>query len=69
MTEQSFFTIGQLAERYREPQWRVRRAVDSLKTAVPRAGQYRLVPAEALPELAAELTQTDTPAGTSPCRE
>lgn len=50
-----FFTVGQLAERYGQPEWKVRSAVDSLTPAVPRAGQYRLVPAESLPALAAKL--------------
>jgi hypothetical protein len=60
MTQKSFFTVGQLADRFNEPQWKVRRAVDSLDTEVPRAGQYRLVPAEMLPAIGAKLHPSHT---------
>ena len=46
MTQRSFLTIGQLAEQLQEPVWRVRRAADSVAPNLPRAGLYRLVPAE-----------------------
>jgi len=50
-----FLTIGQLAEHFREPEWKVRRAVDSLAVAVPRAGLYRLVPVELLDDVSRRL--------------
>jgi hypothetical protein len=55
MTQQSFFTIGQLAEHCHEPEWKIRRVVDSLESEVPRAGQYRLVPCDLLPAINAKL--------------
>lgn len=60
MTQKSFFTVGQLADRLHEPEWKVRRAVDSLDTEIPRAGQYRLVPSEMLPEIDAKLHPSHT---------
>jgi hypothetical protein len=48
-------TIGEIAKFYGQPDWRVRRAVDSLDADIPRAGRYRLVPCELLPALGAEM--------------
>ena len=50
-----FFTIGQIAEHYHEPEWRIRRIVDSLGAEIPRAGLYRLVPRSMLAEIGAKL--------------
>ena len=52
---QRFYTIGQLAEQFHEPEWKLRRIIDSLGVGVPRAGQYRLVPASLLPSIEAKL--------------
>jgi len=48
-------TVGQLAEMFGLPTWKVRRAVDSLGGDIPRAGMYRMVPRARLGELAVAL--------------
>jgi hypothetical protein len=53
----SHFTIGQLAERFGAAAWQVRRAVDGLGIAVPRAGLYRLVPHDQLGAVERELVR------------
>ncbi len=55
MSKSGVFTVGQLAERFHEPVWKVRRIVDGLGIAVPRAGNYRLVPECLLGELEKRL--------------
>jgi hypothetical protein len=55
---QPFLTIGQLAEHYHEPEWKIRRLVDSLESNIPRAGQYRLVPRDLLPAITERLQST-----------
>jgi len=55
MPKEIHLTVGQLAERFQQPDWRIRRVVDGLDADVPRAGQYRLVPHSMLPDLEAEL--------------
>lgn len=55
MEEATHFTIPQLAQRFEVPAWKVRRVVDSLNGAVPRAGLYRLVPGEMLGKITSEL--------------
>ena len=48
-------TIGEVANIFALPTWKVRRAVDSLGVEIPRAGLYRLVPRDVLGKLAVEL--------------
>ena len=55
------FTIGELAKRLNEPEWRVRRIVDALGVHIPRAGLYRLVPAELLPQIEEALRADQAP--------
>ena len=55
MANPSPLTVGQVAELFGAPQWRVRRVVDTLSPEVARAGRYRLIPREALAEIAARL--------------
>ena len=51
----TFYTIGQVAREFNAPEWRIRRIVDSLAADIPRAGLYRLVPADLLAEIASRL--------------
>lgn len=50
-------TIPQIAARLGQPDWLVRRVVDALPEPVPRAGQYRLVPAGRVDEIARAIEQ------------
>jgi hypothetical protein len=50
-------TVGQVASIFGAPTWRVRRVVDALDSAVPRAGQYRLIPRTMLADIGAKLQQ------------
>jgi hypothetical protein len=59
MTSQSHLTIGQIADIYGVPGWKIRRVVDSLGVDIPRVGLYRLVPRELLGMIAAELQAQD----------
>lgn len=54
---ETLLTIPQLAAKLGQPVWLVRRVVDSLSDPVPRAGQYRLVPASRLDEIARAIEQ------------
>ncbi len=45
-----YFTVGDLARKFHQPVWKVRRAVDRIN-GIPRAGLYRLVPADRLGEV------------------
>jgi hypothetical protein len=54
---QPFFTIGELAEHYHEPEWKIRRVVDAIDPHVARAGQYRLVPHDLLAAIGDKLQQ------------
>lgn len=55
MSETSHLTIGDIAEFYGEPDWKIRRIVDSLPDAIPRAGRYRLIPRDILPKIGVVL--------------
>ena len=55
MAQPKFLTIGQLADELQQPEWKVRRIVDSLGQDIPRAGLYRLVPRSLIPTVAASL--------------
>ena len=48
-------TVGEIAAFYGLPDWKIRRAVDSLYAEIPRAGRYRLIPRELLGAVAMEL--------------
>jgi hypothetical protein len=48
-------TVGQVAEIYGVPDWKIRRVVDSLDCEIPRAGLYRLIPRNLLGVVAVEL--------------
>ncbi len=50
-----YWTIGQLAQHFGEPHWRVRRVVDAINAELPRAGLYRLVPANLVAEVGQRL--------------
>lgn len=50
-------TVGQLADLFGLPTWKIRRAVDSLDGEIPRVGLYRLVPRVRLGELALALNE------------
>jgi hypothetical protein len=59
-------TTGQVAEIYGKPDWLIRRVVDGLSIDIPRAGQYRLIPREALGRIGAELDKRSTRAKREP---
>ncbi len=48
-------TVGQVADFFQTPAWRIRRIVDTIGDEVPRAGLYRLIPRSMLPAIAARL--------------
>ena len=49
------YTIGEIANLFGLPDWKIRRAVDGLGQEIPRAAGYRLVPRSVLPLLTLEL--------------
>jgi hypothetical protein len=55
MTARTLFTTGELHAELGVPDHALRRAIDALGVPVPRAGLYRLLPAELLDALKAEL--------------
>ena len=55
MSQSSLLTVGEVAEIYGLPAWKIRRAVDALDVEIPRAGGYRLIPRDLLGVIAAEL--------------
>jgi hypothetical protein len=57
METKRYLTTGQIAATVGAPPWAVRRAIDGLGVAIPRAGQYRLLPAALLPAVEAALTK------------
>jgi hypothetical protein len=57
MITKTHLTIGQIAEIYSVPSWKIRRVVDSLGATIPRFGQYRSVPRELLGVIAAKLQE------------
>jgi len=54
-TMKSFLTVGEIAVIFAAPAWKIRQVVDSLGTEIQRAGLYRMIPREALPEIAAKI--------------
>ena len=57
-----FYTIGDLARRFRQSNQKIRRIVDSLGGGVPRAGLYRLVPESMVDEISKRLQSDSKPA-------
>ena len=57
MTKTQFLTIGELAKRFRRPEWKIRRVVDSLNCDVPRIGLYRVIPVDLLPAIIERLRE------------
>ena len=55
MIRQTHLTVGQIADIYQVPAWKIRRVVDSLDVEVERVGLYRVVPRDALTQIGAEL--------------
>ncbi len=55
MSSKPLLTVGEVSRLLSVPEWKIRRAVDSLEIEIPRAGNYRLIPREELVPLAAEL--------------
>ncbi len=55
MINRTHLTIGQIAEIYGAPAWKIRRVVDSISADIPRIGLYRCVPRDLLGAIAAEL--------------
>ena len=55
MSAKMYFTIGEVADLYGIPEWKIRRVVDALDDNIPRAGRYRLVPRGTLATLTLEL--------------
>ncbi|HYT89198.1 MAG TPA: hypothetical protein VEL76_10855 [Gemmataceae bacterium] len=55
MTTPTHFTTGRLAAELGVAAWQLRRVIDALGLPVPRAGLYRLFPADRIDELKAEL--------------
>ncbi len=54
---QEFLTIGQLAKRFDQPEWKIRRIVDAVSGEVPRFGLYRAVPVALLPKIIERLAR------------
>jgi len=55
LPDRSHLTTGDLAVHFGASAWQIRRAVDALESPVLRAGLYRLVPRDLLPQVEAEL--------------
>jgi hypothetical protein len=52
----TYLTTSEIAERFPGVAgWQVRRTLDAMDLDIPRAGLYRLVPEELLPQVEAEL--------------
>jgi hypothetical protein len=51
MQNLSHLTIGDIADFYGEPDWKIRRIVDALPDDIPRAGRYRLIPRGLIPKI------------------
>jgi hypothetical protein len=55
LPDSAHLTTGDLTAHFGVAAWQIRRAVDALGLAIPRAGLYRLVPRDLLPQIEAEL--------------
>ena len=56
----SHLTVGQVAEIFQAPEWKIRRIVDSLEIEIPRAGGYRLIARSMLALIGARLQEPQT---------
>jgi len=56
----SHLTVGQVAEIFQAPEWKIRRIVDSLGVQIPRAGGYRLIARSLLAAIGAKLQEPQT---------
>ena len=52
---ETHLTVGQVAQFFNVPTWRIRRIVDGLNVELPRAGNYRLIPRSLLGQIALKL--------------
>jgi hypothetical protein len=57
MRDNRTLTTGEIARLVGEPLWRVRRVIDFMGLEIQRAGQYRLVPADLLPQIKDALSK------------
>ncbi|MBT6155798.1 MAG: hypothetical protein HOK71_12085 [Planctomycetaceae bacterium] len=57
MSIKTHYTVGEVAELYGIPNWKIRRVADSLGDTIPRVGQYRLIDRSTLGAIAAELSR------------
>ena len=57
MCQSTHLTIGDIAEFYGEPDWKIRRIVDALPDEIQRIGRYRLIPRDLLPKIGAILQE------------
>jgi len=58
MSKSDSLTTRQVGEVFGEPEWRIRRIVDSLRD-IPRFGGKRMIPRERLTEVAAALARKE----------
>ena len=57
MIEIGPLTVGEIAEFYGEPDWKIRRIVDALPDEIQRVGRYRSIPRSLLPKIGAILQE------------
>jgi hypothetical protein len=55
VADKTHYTTREIAAHFGVADWQARRAVDALGAVIPRAGLYRLVPAELLERVRLEL--------------
>ncbi len=58
MSQSNSLTTRQVGEIFGQPEWRIRRIVDSLPN-IPRFGGKRVIPRDRLPEIAASLPRAE----------
>jgi hypothetical protein len=61
MIRPAHLTVGQIADIYAEPDWLIRRIVDSLGVDIPRVGAYRAISRDLLPQIGAAIEQRRRP--------
>ena len=57
MCQATHLTIGDIAEFYGEPDWKIRRIVDALPNEIQRIGRYRMISRDLLPKIGAILQE------------
>ena len=60
MSETSPLTIGDVADFFGEPDWKIRRIVDALPDEIQRIGRYRLIHRELLPKIGVILQERNS---------